>query len=244
MLKRFFKSLSPPNSAKRTKHTQKSPEIVVEIPSGNSDEPPRILRGLLDSGSTGCILLNEFTKGLKKRFGTTEQWMTKGGIFTTKAKCLVPMILPDFTRQTRVEFDCHVDPTQKSHNTNYDIILGKDFMQELGIDILNSSLTLRWDGIEIPMREFGELRKPVDAIDSFLLDIDRTSDATNDMQNRVTRILDAKYEKADLAQLCRNQPHLTTKEQDMLHTLFAKYEHLFDGTLGEWRGSGVSEKGR
>ena len=142
MLKRFFKSLNPPSSAKRPKKTQKSPEIIVEIPIENGNEPPRILRGLLDSGSTGCILLNEFTKGLKKRFGATEQWLTKGGIFITKAKCLVPMILPDFTRQARVAFKCHVDPTQKSSNTNYDIILGKDFMQELGIDILNLSLML------------------------------------------------------------------------------------------------------
>jgi len=61
----------------------------------------------------------------------------------------------------------HVDPTQQSSNDNYDIIPGKDFMQEFGIDILNSSLTLRWDGIEIPMREFGELLKPVDALCSF-----------------------------------------------------------------------------
>lgn len=219
---------------------QKSPEIIVEIPSGNSDEPPRILRGLLDSGSTGCILLNEFTKGLKKRFGTTEQWTTKGGIFTTKAKCLVPMILPDFTRQTKVEFDCHVDPTQKSHSTNYDIILGKDFMQDLGIDILNSSLTLRWDGIEIPMRDFGELRKPVDALDAYLLNIDKQSESTHDMQNRVTRILDAKYEKANLPKLCKSQQHLTELEQDMLQKLLTRYEHLFDGTLGEWRGTGVS----
>lgn len=75
-MKRFFKSLDPPNSAKRMRVSQKSPEILVEIPIENSDEPSRILRGLLDSGSTGCILLNEFTKGLKKRFGTTERWMT------------------------------------------------------------------------------------------------------------------------------------------------------------------------
>ena len=140
--------------------SHKSPEIIVEIPTENTNEPPRILRGLLDSGSTGCILLNEFTKGLPKRFGIPERWTTMGGIFTTKAKCRVPMILlPDFTRQTKVEFDCHVDPTQTSANSNYDIILGKDFMQKLGIDILNSSLTLRWDNIEIPMRDFGELRK-------------------------------------------------------------------------------------
>ncbi len=201
VLKRFFKSLDPPNNSKRRKVSQKSPEILVEIPTGNSDEPPRILRGLLDSGSTGCILLNEFTKGFTKRFGTPEQWMTKGGIFITKAKCKIPMILPDFTRQTKVEFDCHVDPTQKSNNCNYDIILGKDFMQELGIDILNSSLTLKWDGIEIPMRDFGELRKSATAHHSFLLGMDNQSDLAHDMQQRVTRILDAKYEKADLRAL-------------------------------------------
>ena len=148
VLKRFFKSIDRPE-AKKKKASHKSPEIIVEIPASTDDEPPQILRGLLDSGSTGCILLNEFTKGLKKRFGETEQWMTKGGTFTTKAKCRVPMILPDFTRQTKVEFDCHVDPTQKSNNTNYDIILGKDFMQELGIDTLNSFLTLQWDGIYV-----------------------------------------------------------------------------------------------
>ena len=150
------------------------------------------------------------------------------------------MILPDFTRQTKVEFDCHVDPTQKSHSTNYDIILGKDFMQDLGIDILNSSLTLRWDGIEIPMRDFGELRKPVDALGAYLLDIDKQTDSTKEMQNRVTRILDAKYEKANLEQLCKAQQHLTRIEQHMLYQLLKKHEHLFDGTLGEWRGTGVS----
>ena len=89
VLKRFFRALKMPES-KIVKASHKSPEILVEIPTESSDQPPRILRGLLDSGSTGCILLNEFTKGLTKRFGTTEQWMTKGGTFTTKAKCRVP----------------------------------------------------------------------------------------------------------------------------------------------------------
>lgn len=72
VLKRFFRSMEMPEQ-KRKKASHKSPEILVEIPTQNDGEPPRILRGLLDSGSTGCILLNEFTKGLHKRFGTTEQ---------------------------------------------------------------------------------------------------------------------------------------------------------------------------
>ena len=97
VLKRFFRSIDQPD-VKRMKATHKSPEVIVEIPTGEDGEPPHILRGLLDSGSTGCIILNEFTKGLHKRFGSTEQWMTKGGIFTTKGKCCVPMMLPVFTR--------------------------------------------------------------------------------------------------------------------------------------------------
>ena len=60
------------------------------------------------------------------------------------------------------------------------------------------------------------------------------------MQKRVTRILDAKYEKADLKQLCRQQSHLSAHEQELLHDLLKTYEHLFDGTLGEWKGTGVS----
>jgi hypothetical protein len=137
--------------------TQKSPEILVEIPTENKEKPPLVLRTLLDSGSTGCIILNEFTKGLPKKFDKTEKWTTKGGTFTTKGKCKVPMILADFTRSTTVEFDCYVDPTKKSSKYNYDLILGKDFMQELGIDIINSQLMLRWNGIDVPMRNYGEL---------------------------------------------------------------------------------------
>jgi hypothetical protein len=74
VLKRFFKSIDTPQ-AKRMRASHKSPDIIVEIPTENTNEPPRILRGLLDSGS---ILLNEFTKGLPKRFGIPERWTTMG----------------------------------------------------------------------------------------------------------------------------------------------------------------------
>ena len=101
-------------------------------------------------------------------------------------------------------------------------ILGKDFMQELGIDILNSLLTSRWDDIEIPMQEFGELCKWVAALDSFLMDIDTPSNSAKKYaKSRDTyfSILDAKYEKTNLAQLCHMQQHVTSDEQKMLHKL-------------------------
>jgi len=209
------------------------------------------LRALLDSGSTGCIILNEFTLGLpNKRFlKTPERWATKGGTFVTKGKCKVPMILTDFTRSTTFEFDCHVDPTQTSSQGNYDLILGKDFQQEFGIDILNSSLTLRWNGIEVPMRNYRELQnrnKPRNLLaplgQQTLLTIPESAEtgSTRDLHTRVTRILDATYKKADLAEVVKNQTHLSTEEQLELAHLLKKFIHLFDSTLGNWKGSGVS----
>ena len=70
--------------------------------------------------------------------------------------------------------------------------------------------------------------------------MDNQSDSAQEMQKRVTRILDAKYEKADLRALCNNQKHLSAKERELLYALLKRHEHLFDGTLGEWKGSGVS----
>ena len=47
-------------------------------------------------------------------------------------------------------------------------------------------------------------------------------------------ILDAKYEKADLAEVARSATHLSEMEQEELHRFLTKYEDLFDGSLGKW----------
>jgi hypothetical protein len=50
------------------------------------------------------------------------------------------------------------------------------------------------------------------------------------------QILDAKYKKADLQSIVRdNGKHLNTNQQKKLLQLFKKYESLFDGTLGDWK---------
>jgi hypothetical protein len=59
------------------------------------------------------------------------------------------------------------------------------------------------------------------------------SEAVRNATERTTRILDAKYEKANLKELvdqeCR---HLNNKEKELLLKLLLEYETLFDGTLG------------
>ena len=48
-------------------------------------------------------------------------------------------------------------------------------------------------------------------------------------------ILDAKYDKADIPGIVRdNCKHLKPSERESLLALLLKFEQLFDGTLGNW----------
>jgi hypothetical protein len=59
--------------------------------------------------------------------------------------------------------------------------------------------------------------------------------STRGATKRVVEILDAKYAKADLPAIVRdNCKRLNPSERESLHFLLLKFEQLFDGTLGEW----------
>jgi hypothetical protein len=60
--------------------------------------------------------------------------------------------------------------------------------------------------------------------------------STQDATKHVTQILDAKYKKAYLQSIVRdNCKRLSTDWQKKLLQLLKKYESLFDGTLGDWK---------
>ena len=54
--------------------------------------------------------------------------------------------------------------------------------------------------------------------------------------DRISKILDAKYQKADLRELTRAVKTLDTSQQDELLKTLEQHETLFDGTLGQWKG--------
>ncbi len=57
----------------------------------------------------------------------------------------------------------------------------------------------------------------------------------------IVKILDAKYEKADLPAIIKeNCSHLTASNREKLLSVLLKFESLFDGTLGDWNLPSVS----
>ncbi len=58
---------------------------------------------------------------------------------------------------------------------------------------------------------------------------------------RAVKILDAKYERADLPEVVKNKcSHISPKDQHKLLELLLEFEELFDGTLGDWDTEPVS----
>jgi hypothetical protein len=55
-----------------------------------------------------------------------------------------------------------------------------------------------------------------------------------DENTRATKILDAEYKPASLDDVIKTCENLHIEEQHQLKILLQKYEHLFDGTLGEF----------
>jgi hypothetical protein len=55
-----------------------------------------------------------------------------------------------------------------------------------------------------------------------------------DEYSRATKILDAEYKPASLDDVIKTFENLHVEKQHQLKELLQKYEHLFDGTLGEF----------
>jgi hypothetical protein len=146
--------------------------------------------------------------------------------------------------EKKIEWEFHVDNT-KSTETQYDMIIGMDLMRAIGLDIQCSTETLQWNSHSTPFKnrtEFHELHNKL-APDHEELEGLYESNALKDSTERRNRILDAKYKKADLPKVVRQQSgHLKQSEQDALLKLLRNYEYLFDGTLGTWKTEPVDLK--
>ena len=61
------------------------------------------------------------------------------------------------------------------------------------------------------------------------------SKAVTEASNRITHILDAKYEKANLDEYVNQCTNLNIEQRIQLNQTLKKFEDLFDGTLGKWK---------
>ena len=113
----------------------------------------------------------------------------------------------------------------------YDLIIGRDLMADIGLNVLANNQTISWDDAAIPWRDIDST-----TTDAFFYDGKEMKPHEKDLK-RLNNILDAKYKKSDLDTSVETMEHLSFKEKKKLLNLLKKYQTLFDGTLGQWKGS-------
>ena len=97
--------------------------------------------------------------------------------------------------------------------------------------------TVSWEGIDIPMRDFNKLRRYTLNKKEFKAIIQGSSEplVTQEATDRMIKILDSNYQKANLKEIVWAAKHLNKTEKNLLYNLLIKFSDIFDGTLGEWR---------
>ena len=182
------------------------------------------VRILIDSGASKSIISKELAKGLRIKRKSPMVWSTMAGKLETSESAKAQLKLLEFDDSKVIEWNFHVTPTK----FQYDLIIGRDLLSKLGMIIDFENHTMSWDGAVVPM-------KSIDATvrDSYFI---HDSYEAQQATKRTTKILDAKYEKADLEEVAKSNSHLSNDEREKLLKLLKQYETLFDGTLGRWRG--------
>ena len=74
--------------------------------------------------------------------------MTMAGPITTTDTVKTTFILPEFHPHRSIEWTFNVTPM----TMNYDVILGRDVLEELGMQIDFSNCTIVWDEATVPMK--------------------------------------------------------------------------------------------
>ena len=118
-----------------------------------------------------------------------------------------------------------------------DMIIGRDLLNQFNINVRFSDGTIKWEDQVVPMKNFQRIWKDDHPLkkelrSTILRSIEPKS--TKEATERVVKILDSKYEKANLYEIVANAKNLDEDQKQMLLKLLKQYKTLFDGTLGRW----------
>ena len=175
------------------------------IPAGKNDRQSntRLVKSLVDSGSSESIL--DKSKAYKmpvKKTKQERQWSTDAGVLTTNTKTATSFSLPELHANKLINQSLHV------FNLNidrYNMIIGRDLIRSLGIDIHGADMTIHWGNSAIPWRDIDSTANDVFALSQY-------NAPFNSETKRMKRILDAKYTKSDLKTIAESFTHIDPQE--------------------------------
>jgi hypothetical protein len=212
------------NSAKKTKLGSKSKKLGLEQSKKHLKEvlpPPedaierlivkyKTISVLLDTASSGDLLF--LKKGSNKYIpvvnrAVPESWGTSNGTFRTKKVGKIELSFIDYLVSKRV----HLRPDIVEYNAEglkplYDLIIGKQTLHDTGAVLDFKEKTITIDDILLPMRNINnlELKSSISRVFKLNASYAQEPESTCNATKHIVEILDAKYDKADLPSIVKN----------------------------------------
>ena len=173
-----------------------TPVTLISVKGGkkNRSVVKKDLRVLLDSGSSHSMASAKCAKAVKlKSLKKSRDFATAGGNFTIDHEATINFNLSEFSESKLITWTFSV--YRDSEALGYDMVIGRDLLDNLGVNLDFRKSVIDWEGIEIPMKDFQKLkdldmsRDEVNAIIKGSAEPLITQAATE----RMVRILDSKY---------------------------------------------------
>ena len=196
---------------------------------------------LLDTGAGSTVAKASLsTFGKVSRVSKTS-FSTANGRFASDKAVQLDFVLSEFS-ESRIICPKGIRLLPDACDLPYDLIIGRDLMHELKMDILFSENVVLWDGLRLPMHSTKT------AITEMNIDLNSIyqdageSESVKKAGDRLMKILDANYETPDIDKEVDQMDHLSDFQKVLLKALLKRHELLFDGTLGEWKGDPIDIK--
>ncbi len=221
------------------------PRLSHHRQGSNKQYKQKLVPVLLDSGSDGDLVFINKVKPIllpsSKRL-VPQLWNTLNGMFQTKRKAEIKLNFFEYSNRKRYLAEPDIVEYNKTNKPQYDLILGVKTMKKYGIILDFKDKMITVDKVKLPMQNINYLQGS-STLSALKLNLSLATEpkSTQEATKRVRRILDAKYQKADLQAIVKDKcNHLSADQQKKLLQLLQKYESLFDGTIGDWKTKLVS----
>ena len=149
----------------------------------------------------------------------------------------VPFFMPELSSRNIINHRFYVNNDKGESGIGYNMIICRDLIVQLGLADDFKHQVLQWDGATVHMKETSSLigksdltKREMREVVMHTLEPSSTREATE----RMVKILDINYAKADLNQVDNNTTQLNYEERTLLLSLIENLEEFFDGTLGDW----------
>jgi hypothetical protein len=164
-----------------------------------------------------------------------QSWGTSNGTFVTDKVGNIEIAFVDYSSSKKVHLAPDIVEYKSGLDTPmYDLIIGKNTVHDLGVALDFNQSSIQIDKILLPMRDFANLKLKLSITRALQNNSNHAQESvsTRSTTKRVVKILDAKYDKADIPATVReNCSHLS---------MLLRFESLFNCTLGDWNLPSVS----